>query len=72
MPLGLCLPSSIAISDLTEMDTITLDKVGESYYVHYNPQHQWYWASKMVPEEVLVFTTWDSKQPSGQATNCKF
>ncbi|OKL62714.1 hypothetical protein UA08_01362 [Talaromyces atroroseus] len=34
-----------------------------------NERHEWFWASNMVPEEVMVFTTWDSKKAE-KATNC--
>jgi hypothetical protein len=71
MPLAMCMPSSVAPEDLIKVDLVGPEKSGESYYVHYNPQHEWYWASDMKPEEALVFTTWDSIG-SAQGTSCRF
>ncbi|KAG9228883.1 hypothetical protein BJ875DRAFT_218535 [Amylocarpus encephaloides] len=68
-PLALCDPSTVMASDLVAVDTVTPKRGGEMYYVRYNPKHRWFWASGMTTDEVLAFTTFDSKF-SNQATNC--
>jgi cephamycin C biosynthesis protein len=33
---------------------------GETYSIVYNPQHRWYYWSKMIPDEVLLLKCYDS------------
>lgn len=71
MPLAFCDPKTVSTDDLIAVDLVGPNKPGESYYLFYNDQHKWYWASDMKPSEAMVFTTWDSEVDS-QATRCKF
>lgn len=40
-PLALCDSHSVDPSDLVASDRIIPDRVGEVYYLKYNPKHQW-------------------------------
>lgn len=72
MPLALCVPSSVEVGDIQGIDKVTMDVCSESYYLHYNESHRWFWASDMLPSEALVFTTWDSRPTTfGEATKCE-
>lgn len=35
----------------------------------YKPEHRWYWMSNQTPDEVLVFTQFDSHPPKGVFRN---
>ncbi|KAJ4416871.1 hypothetical protein N0V82_006510 [Gnomoniopsis sp. IMI 355080] len=35
-------------------------------YIHYNPETRWYWMSNQTPDEVILFTQWDSHPPEGE------
>ena len=36
------------------------NRVGEIYHLAHNPQHRWYYAPWMTPDEVLLIKGWDS------------
>jgi hypothetical protein len=70
MPLALCLPESVSSTDFIAIDLVGPERAGESYYLHHNPNHRWYWASNMSPSEVLLFANWDSETVTG-GTKCE-
>ena len=41
--------------DLVAVDRIIYDYEGEIWYLRYNPDQSWYWASSMSPDEIAVF-----------------
>jgi hypothetical protein len=41
-PLALCDSRSVVPEDLVAADRIVPDRVGEVYYLTYNPNHKWY------------------------------
>jgi hypothetical protein len=41
-PLALCDSRSVSPEDLIAADRIVPDRVGEVYYLTYNPNHKWY------------------------------
>jgi hypothetical protein len=69
-PLAICNPFSVKLNDLLAIDRVSRDWVGEIYYLKYNPGQQWWWLSKQTRQEILVFTTFDSKCPE-DSLNCK-
>lgn len=69
MPLAICNPNSIQQGDPIVVEIVEVNRTGENYYLRYNKEHEWHWASNMVPSEVLVFATWDSKETE-RTTNC--
>ena len=36
------------------------DRVGEIYLLTHNPDHHWYWAPEMTPDEIFLIKGWDS------------
>src|SRR5438034_10750993 len=41
-PLALCDSRSVDATDLMATDRLIPDRVGEVYYLKYNPKHQWF------------------------------
>jgi hypothetical protein len=41
-PLALCDSRSVAETDLMPTDRLVPDRVGEVYYLKYNPKHRWF------------------------------
>jgi hypothetical protein len=41
-PLALCDSHSVSATDLMPTDRLVPDRVGEVYYLKYNPGHQWF------------------------------
>ena len=61
-PLGVCDFRSLDASrDLIASDNILPHTVGETYNVLHNKQHQWYYLRDQMPNEILIFKSFDSK-----------
>jgi len=60
-PLALCDPRSVASTDLQARDTVKRDSFIETYQLHYNSGHKWYYLSDQMPNEALVFLQADSR-----------
>lgn len=59
-----------------ENDTIALDQVtpaqtAESSYLMANPNHRWYWKSRMTPDDAILFTQYDT-HPPGEEMNLMY
>jgi hypothetical protein len=65
-PLALCDARSIAFDDLIATDLRYRDRLGEIYYMRYNPAHRWFYAPRMSRDEVLVFRCYDSEEGSAR------
>ena len=62
-PLGLCDFRSLNLAnDLLSSDNILPHKVTETYNVVYNERHEWYYLKDQMPDEILVFKSFDSKE----------
>lgn len=59
-PLAMCDFSSIDQADLRPADRASVEFTEEIYYLHHNPDQQWYWISGQRPEEMLLFVNYDS------------
>ncbi|CAM6006414.1 unnamed protein product [Sphagnum balticum] len=62
-PLAMADPRSIdVLNDLIPTTRVNLPPLpnGETYSVVYNPQHRWYYWSRMTPDEVLLLKCYDS------------
>ncbi len=59
-PLALADASTVPSEDLIATDQRFPDRVGEIYQLAYGAGHQWYYASEMKPEEVILIKGWDS------------
>jgi hypothetical protein len=66
--LAVCDAQSIAQSDLVATDLIYADRTGEIYNVTFSPRHRWYYFPHMTPDEALIFTCFDSSDPT--RANC--
>lgn len=64
-PLGFVRPSSVARSDWVLLDLIYPDRKGQIMGLVGNDQHEWFYLSRMHPEEIVIFSIFDSAgQPS--------
>jgi hypothetical protein len=59
-PLAVCDARSIDDQDLIATDLVYRDRVGEIYYVKFNPAHQWFYAPAMRDDEVMLIKCYDS------------
>ena len=59
-PLGIADARSVAEKDFIISERIYPNRVGQTYAVGYNPQHDWYWFPRMRRDEALVFKVFDS------------
>jgi hypothetical protein len=60
-PLALCDARSVRSQDLIATDLLYPDRVGEIYYVAYNPAHRWIYFPDMARDEVLLLKVYDSE-----------
>lgn len=60
-PLALADARSIAPDDLTATDIVYADRRGEIYNLTYSPQHRWWYAPDMGPDEALLIKCYDSR-----------
>jgi hypothetical protein len=61
-PLALCDAGTIAPDDLIATDLLYKDRTGEIYYMRHNPAHRWFYAPRMIRDEVLLLRCYDSEQ----------
>jgi hypothetical protein len=59
-PLALCDARSIALQDIVPTSFVYPDKVGEVALFRPNPDHRWYYFSRMTPDEVIFIKIFDS------------
>jgi hypothetical protein len=59
-PLALCDARSIALEDIVPTSFVYPDKVGEVALFRPNPEHRWYYFSRITPEEVILIKIFDS------------
>jgi hypothetical protein len=59
-PLAVCDASSVDDRDLLSADLIYPDRTGQIYYLAFNPEHRWHYASEMRTDEVWLFKNYDS------------
>jgi hypothetical protein len=65
-PLALCDARSMKVDDFVISERRYPNRVGQTYAVKFNPNHQWYWFPLMRRDEALVFKVFDSEE-SGDA-----
>ena len=69
-PLVLCDASTVDFpNDTTPADIVYPQWVTENLQVHYNKGQKWYYLSKQLPSEVIVFTSMQSNpdKPDGKS-----
>jgi hypothetical protein len=59
-PLALGDAASLAPDDIIATDLIYPDRVGEIYYIAYNPAQRWFYFPQMGRDEVVLIKTFDS------------
>jgi len=59
-PLAICDARTLADGDLIASERRYPDRVGETYQIVYNPDHEWFYFPKMARDEALVFKVYDS------------
>ncbi|HUI61651.1 MAG TPA: CmcJ/NvfI family oxidoreductase [Steroidobacteraceae bacterium] len=59
-PLAVSDARTVGRGDLVATDLIYPDRIGEIYYVKYNPAHRWFYAPDMREDEVLLIKCFDS------------
>jgi hypothetical protein len=59
-PLAICDASSVDQGDFRSADLIYPDRIGQIYYLAFNPGHRWYYAPDMQTDEVWLFKNYDS------------
>jgi hypothetical protein len=60
-PLAVCDARTVKPEDLVASDLVYPNRVGETYAVKFNPDHQWFYAPSMSVDEVLLLKCFDSK-----------
>lgn len=61
-PLAISDARSVSDQDFVATDLVYPDRVGEIYYVKFNPRHKWYYAPQMRSDEVMLIKCYDSAQ----------
>ena len=59
-PLAVADAQSVDYDDLVATDLVYPDRIGEIYYVKFNPSHRWFYASAMRQDEVMLIKCFDS------------
>jgi hypothetical protein len=59
-PLALCDARTLRTEDLIASERRYPDRVGETYQIAYNPDHEWTYFPRMQRDEALVFKVYDS------------
>jgi hypothetical protein len=59
-PLALCDAQTISPSDLIVTERRHPNRIGQTYSIGYNPDHQWFWFPLQRREEAIVFKVYDS------------
>src|SRR3981081_3111398 len=60
-PLAVCDAGTGKQGDLVASDLVYQHRIGETYSVKYNPDHQWFYVPKMTADEILLLKCFDSK-----------
>src|ERR1700694_2798400 len=60
-PLAVCDARTVKPSELVAADLAYPNRIGETYSVKYNPDHQWFYVPKMTADEILLLKCFDSE-----------
>ena len=60
-PLAICDARSVANSDLIIAERRYPDRVGQTYQIKYNENHEWFYFPKMARDEAIIFKVYDSE-----------
>ena len=59
-PLGFIRPGSMMANDWMDIGLIYPDRFGQILGVAENPAHEWFYQSRMTPDEVVIFNIYDN------------
>jgi hypothetical protein len=59
-PLAVCDARTVHPNELVASDLVYPNRVGETYSVKYNPEHQWFYVPSMAVDEALLLKCFDS------------
>ncbi|KAK0726507.1 hypothetical protein B0T21DRAFT_413836 [Apiosordaria backusii] len=59
-PLVFCDRRTVRLEDALELDQVSPAQVEQSMVLKYRASQRWFWLSRQDPEEVVLFTSWDS------------
>jgi hypothetical protein len=60
-PLAVCDARTVKPAELVGSDLVYPNRVGETYSVKYNPDHQWFYVPGMTADEILLLKCFDSR-----------
>lgn len=60
-PLGFIRPRSMKPEDWMDIELIYPNRMGQILGVASNPRHEWFYQSKMTPDEVTIFNVYDNQ-----------
>jgi hypothetical protein len=60
-PLAVCDARTVKPNELVAADLVYPNRVGETYAVKYNPDHQWFYVPRMTADEILLLKCFDSR-----------
>jgi len=60
-PLAVCDARTVKPNELVAADLVYPDRIGETYSVKYNSDHQWFYVPRMTADEILLLKCFDSK-----------
>jgi hypothetical protein len=60
-PLAVCDARTVDPNELVASDLVYPNRVGETYSVKYNPEHQWFYVPRMTVDEALLLKCFDSR-----------
>jgi hypothetical protein len=60
-PLAVCDARTVKPGELVGSDLVYPNRVGETYSVKYNPDHQWFYVPGMTADEILLLKCFDSR-----------
>lgn len=69
-PLAFCSASSISLNQFVPCDIVSKGYVGESTFLKYSAEHEWYWFKDQQLDEALWFTSYDT-HPQIEGLRCE-
>jgi hypothetical protein len=60
-PLAVCDARTVKPNELVAADLVYPNRVGKTYSVKYNPDHQWFYVPRMAADEILLLKCFDSR-----------
>jgi hypothetical protein len=60
-PLAVCDARTVKPNELVAADLVYPNRIGETYSVKYNSDHQWFYVPRMTADEILLLKCFDSK-----------